>query len=491
MNIDVGPLIHVLPDQRWFGSKDRALRAVEIRDHAVLDEGVDGRESLILALLDVRFVDGRDALYQMPLLVADDGTVRDALEDVGRLAVFGRLLARGETLRGEHGSFRFGGPGLDPLSPPGEGSIRALGSEQSNSSIVLDEAVILKLIRRVEEGDNPELELNRFLTNEGFEYIPAQVGEVFYVASKEREGSVGLQAQLYDEGTNIDLGIAQQFIGDATDGWSEALKHIAALYDGISGEEEVSSRRQQVEAVCSTLLEEIAALGEVTAGVHVAFARGQEYDPDVGRETATSQDLRDWGMHARHALASLPIDRVPELTPELLSAIDRLIGALERVTDPGAKTRIHGDYHLGQTLLGPRGWLILDFEGEPLRSLEERRAFQSPLRDVAGMLRSFSYAAYSVLFERAEPGTGRWKQLEPWATSFEELARGYFWQAYLRTSHEGDLLSHDRDDLGILLDFFEVDKALYEVGYDLGHRPDWVRIPLRGIRDVIERSEAG
>ena len=478
MNIDVETLKEFLPRQRWFGSKDRQLQSIGLRDHVVLEDAGDGGgEALVIALLDVAFAHGGSAIYQMPLLVNEQGNVRDAMEDVGRLSVLGRALARGETYKGDRGAFRFGGPGLDPLAPPGHGSVRAMGAEQSNSSIVLDDAVILKLIRRVEEGDNPELELNRFLTNERFEYIPAQVGEIFY----EEDDDEG-------EGANIDLGIAQQFVGDATEGWSEALKHISALYDGISGVEDDSTKRPQVEAMASTLLEELAALGEVTAGLHILFARGHEHDPGVGRELATGLDLSDWGLHARHALAALPKNRIPELTDELTSAIEDRLKTVEELADPGAKTRIHGDYHLGQTLLGPRGWLILDFEGEPLRSLEERRSLQSPLRDVAGMLRSFSYATYSALYERAEPDSDRWQQLEPWAETFEELARSYFLQAYLRASHEADLLPQDRGDLQALLDFFELDKALYEVNYELGHRPEWIRIPLRGIIDVIDRS---
>ena len=479
MNIDVQSLVELLPQQRWFGSKDRTLQSIDVRDHAVLDRNQEGGESVVLALLDVVFTDGAIAIYQMPLLVNQSGGVRDAMDDVGRLSVFGRALARGETYKGDHGAFRFGGPGLDPLAPPGHGSVRVMGAEQSNSSIVLDDAVILKLIRRVEEGDNPELELNRFLTNEGFEYIPAQVGEIFY----EEEHPEG-------EGVNIDLGIAQQFVGDATEGWSEALKHISALYDGISGVEDDSTKREQVESMTSTLLEELAALGEVTAGLHILFGRGQEHDPQVARESATAQDLSDWAMHARHALAALPRP-IPGLTDELVGAVDKRLNAIGDLDDVGAKTRIHGDYHLGQALLGPRGWLILDFEGEPLRSLEERRSLQSPLRDVAGMLRSFSYATYSALYERAEPESDRWRQLVPWAETFEGLARVYFLQAYLRTSHEADLLPQDRDNLQRLLDFFELDKALYEVNYEIGHRPDWVRIPLRGIIDVISRSETG
>ena len=487
VNIDTRALIDLLPSQRWFGVGGRSIDSVDVRDHAVLDEG---EESLVIALLDVHFTDGLDSTYQMPLLVRSDGAARDALEEVGRLKVFGRALAHGETLKGERGAFRFGGPGLDPLAPPGEASVHVVGTEQSNSSIVLDESVILKLIRRVEEGDNPELELNRFLTNEGFEYVPAQVGEIFYETDDHGAANSAGSHGLTEAEVNIDLGIAQAYVTDASDGWSEVVKHVAALYDGISGAEDKATRRQQTEASTAALLEELAALGEVTASLHVLFGRGEEADPDIGHEPATRQDLREWAARGRRQLESLPLEDIPELTPEDVEEIEARIDGLEGVDDPGSKTRIHGDYHLGQTLLGPKGWLILDFEGEPLRSLEERRAFQSPLRDVAGMLRSFSYAAYSALFERAEMGSERWRQLERWAATFEKLARDYYLQAYLRASHEGHLLPPDRDTLGALLDFFELEKALYEIGYEMAHRPDWVRIPLRGIRDVIRRGEA-
>jgi maltose alpha-D-glucosyltransferase/alpha-amylase len=133
--------------------------------------------------------------------------------------------------------------------------------------------------------------------------------------------------------------------------------------------------------------------------------------------------------------------------------------------------------------------MILDVEGEPMRSLEERRTKQSPLRDVAGMLRSFSYAATAALFEGGEPDSEEWKRLQPWADSWEALARERFLSSYLRKSHEGKFLAAERETLGVLLDFFEIDKALYELDYELAHRPEWVRIPTTGIARVLERGD--
>jgi maltose alpha-D-glucosyltransferase/alpha-amylase len=136
-----------------------------------------------------------------------------------------------------------------------------------------------------------------------------------------------------------------------------------------------------------------------------------------------------------------------------------------------------------------RDWVLLDFEGEPARALEERRAKQSPLKDVAGMVRSFSYAATSALFERAQPDSDEWQGLEPWADAWEQLARERFIAAYISKSHEGRFLPADRDDIFAMLDFFEIDKALYELAYERSNRPDWVRIPLRGIARVIAREK--
>jgi maltose alpha-D-glucosyltransferase/alpha-amylase len=132
--------------------------------------------------------------------------------------------------------------------------------------------------------------------------------------------------------------------------------------------------------------------------------------------------------------------------------------------------------------------MIVDFEGEPARSLDERRSKQSPLKDVAGMLRSFSYAISAVLFERTEPGGEEWNRLNGWATAWEQLARERFLGAYLTRSHEAAFLPPALDEVALLLDFFEIDKALYELRYERGHRPEWMRIPLQGLQQVIERG---
>ncbi|MBW3595180.1 MAG: phosphotransferase [Actinobacteria bacterium] len=470
MKIDTQQILDRLPEQRWFGWKDRAIAAVDVVDFGVVDDGIP---ALTLAVVRVRF-DGGSALFQLPLLVEEDGTSRDAFEDVDRLRVFGACLAHGTSVKGAHGTFRFTGPGLDPLSPPGKVSARTMGAEQTNTSLVLDEQMIVKLFRRVDTGHNPDLELTRVLTESGFMHTPPHLGELVY------EGVVD------GEEVQIDLCVAQQFLSDSIEGWSETLKRLHQLYDSIEDQDIAEDMRFLTEERSGDLLALIQDLGEVTASLHVALSR-EELDPDIAPEPIERSDLEEWARSARASLQLLLDDGVVELQ-ELAPQIEERIAKLPEVTEPGLKTRAHADYHLGQVLLTGRGWMILDFEGEPARTLEERRAKTSPLRDVAGMLRSFNYAATAALFERAEPDSEEWKRLAPWADTWETLARERFIHGYLMRSHEGRFVPRDRSELMVMLDVFEIDKALYEVGYERGHRPDWVRIPLHGIAKTLEAS---
>jgi trehalose synthase-fused probable maltokinase len=470
MIVDAEQLKHQLPDRRWFGGKGRPLRETRVVDETVVE---DGPPALVFALIEVAFEDGERNLYHMPLLVDGDGTPRDAFEDIERLRGIGELMAHGHTVKGTDGAFHFGGPGLDPLAPPGRESIRALAVEQSNSSAVLDEEVIVKFFRRVEVGTNPDLELNRLLTNEGFPHIPPQVGEIIY------------EGEIEGEEISIDLGIAQHFVGDAAEGWSEVLRHVHHVFDEIHPEdahEDIPTLTQERNA---DILERLEQLGDVTASLHVTLSR-EEAEADFTPEPITSGDVSSWVTGVRTSLRALLRSEVEELKP-LRAAIDGHIAEFANLDgDLGTKTRIHGDYHLGQVLLVTRDWLIIDFEGEPARPLEQRRTKQPPLRDVAGMLRSFSYAALVPLMER---GNSVSESLKPWAEEWEKLARDSFLTGYLRTAHEGRFLPADRDVVMTMLDFFELEKAIYEVGYERGHRPQWAPIPLHGIKMLIERGE--
>jgi len=475
VNIDLEQLRRRLPDQRWFGGKSRAIERVELIDAGIVE---DGPPAFVMALVTVVFSDEGTDIYHLPLLLYDDGTSKDAFEEPGRLRVLGDLMAHGSSIKGDTGVFQFGGPGLDPTNPPGTISSRVMGAEQSNTSLVLDEQVIVKTFRRVAVGRNPDLELTRLLTTEAFENIPSHVGEITY----EMESDDG-------EPHVIDLGLAQQFVDDAVEGWANALERLGELYDAVDDADVNEDIPFLIEDRGADLLQEMEDLGDATASLHVALSREQA-DPDLAPESIEPFDLEEWASSASASLLAAADADLPELLP-LVAGIEARIEIIKSVEQPGMKTRIHGDYHLGQVICSAKGWMILDFEGEPVRSLQERRAKHSPLKDVAGMLRSLSYAASASLFNRTRDDAEAWRRLEPWALTWERIARDRFLQGYITRSHEGTFLPADNDAQAALLDFFEIDKALYELRYELGHRPDWVHIPLRGIRQVIERGVIG
>lgn len=464
MSIDAQRLLEQLPRQRWFGFKDARIFGIGVVDQTIID---DGPPALVIAIVAVN-VAGRSIWYQLPLLVDEDGSLRDATTEPDRLRVLGELMRNSDSIKGDHGVFHFGGPGLDPMAPPlGHSSVRVVDAEQSNTSVVLDEAVIMKFFRKLDRGPNPDLELNRLLTNEGFDHIPAQVGEITY------------EGEIEDEEVAVDLGIAQQLISDGTEGWSFLVAALHRFFEEIDPADVAEDRKFLTEERAKDSLAAIEELGDVTAALHVALSRN-DVDPELVPEAMARSDLDDLAGRISSALTDAP--------PEALKGIARTLKRLSAIEDAGAKTRIHGDYHLGQVLRGSKGWMVLDFEGEPLRPLSARRAKQTPLKDVAGMLRSLNYVTVATMFERTDDGSQDWARLEPWARVWEDTARERFLAAYLTRAHEGRFLPSEREDLLVILDALEIEKALYELEYERGHRPHWIRIPQHGLIRVVERA---
>jgi trehalose synthase-fused probable maltokinase len=467
--IDLHHLVQWLPEQRWFGGKGRPISNVELVDEALVD---DEHPRLVLAVVAVRYEDGDTDLYHLPLLLDDDGAFVDAPTHPDRLVALGELMAHGTPLKGTDSVFNFAGPGLDPLSEHVWSTARSAGAEQSNSSVVMDESIIVKFLRRVQPGINPEREITRLLTNQGFPHIPEHVGEITF------EGS------LADEDITMDLAVAQRYLTEATEGWTTMIRHLHALYDAAPpGTIAAPEQTALTEELAGESLRSLEDLGDVTAGLHVALTK-EEFDPESLPALIDRQDLQRWAndlQAAAKALAAAGVVEVEKWSRRLEQRALRLV----KITRAGFKTRVHGDYHLGQVLASSRGWMIIDFEGEPARSLDERRQKQSPLRDVAGMLRSLSYVASVSMIERTSFGSEEWNRLQKWADVWEDLARGRFLTAYLRRSHEGKFLPPNRSDLKTMLDAFEIDKALYEIRYERGNRPDWVNIPLHGLGRIL------
>jgi trehalose synthase-fused probable maltokinase len=387
----------------------------------------------------------------------------------------------------------------------GEGELPAptfLGAEQSNTSWVFGQRLVGKLLRRVEEGVSPELELCRHLSERvGFPHVPPLAASV----EVRRPG-----------GEASTLAIFQAFVPNEGDAWTLTLGQIARYLEDVlaggPGEPAPASappallERASLEPPPPAVersgfaLDQARLLGTRTADLHVALAASD--DPAFAPETLTPfarrslyQSLRNLAVRAcgslREQRGSLP-PAAAELADRVLAREDAILedfrSALEQPLG-GRVIRVHGDYHLGQVLYTGRDFAVIDFEGEPARSLGERRRKRSPLVDVASMLRSFHYAVEFVLAGRA-PGTslrpGDLLVLAPWARHWHAWVTAAFLAAYLERIRGEGLVPERGEDLARLLELHMLEKALYEVAYELDNRPDWVEVPLRGVLELLE-----
>jgi maltokinase len=440
---DERELIDFVREQRWFGAKSREITHAAVLDSAQLP--VPERPRTI-ALVEMRFPEGTHELYQL-FLGADPGEELDALAD----PVLGRELMHairgGVTLQAQEGAVSFNAmPGFAELGRELT-SARLVASEQSNSSLIFEDELILKVFRRLEAGINPELEMLRFLTAHGFRNIAALSGWYAYLGRP-------LEAT---------LGIAQAFIRDAQDGWELALDELADAPERF--------------------LTRLRRLGEVTGSMHTVLG-SDPADPAFCPEETSAEAL---GLLT--ATVDEEIERVFLELPEDNELLAPIVGRGEEVREQlrmlthvgtvGRVIRHHGDFHLGQTLWADGDWWIIDFEGEPARPLAERRRKRSPLRDVAGMLRSFAYAATAVEILRGVVPPEGW----------DERAREEFLGGYLETV-DSSLVPSGRSAIDRLIAIFELEKAVYELRYELNNRPDWVRIPVAGILRLMEQPLA-
>jgi maltose alpha-D-glucosyltransferase/alpha-amylase len=365
--------------------------------------------------------------------------------------------------------------------------VRLLGAEQSNTSLLLGRRFLLKSLRFPPDGPNPEFEVAHFLaTSTSFAHTP---------------GLWGWGEHLGRSGAEATVALLQPFVENAGDGWAYARATLRGLVELLEREPHPPTGLEgfdaRLEELAGDFLAELRGLGTITAELHLAMASHVERAA-FAPEPITPADVTRWAdaieaeaqltrelVEARHV--DLPADVVPRVAALTAQAsrIGEARAPLILLADGGVhKIRCHGDYHLGQVLKIADGFLIIDFEGEPSRPLAERRAKQAALRDVAGMLRSFSYAAHSVVLER--PPDDR-APLWPWMERWERLARRSFRRGYLTAAQESPvrIVPVTEDDARRVAATFELEKALYEVRYELRYRPDWVRIPLAGLARLI------
>ncbi|HSN78689.1 MAG TPA: putative maltokinase [Anaerolineae bacterium] len=517
-----------LVPRRWFGSKARTIQAVRLAEAIPLDL------SVTLTLLEVHFTAGEPETYVLPLTFAvgeqaeklrserpnavvanlhtaqGEGVLYDAVWNKDFDSLLLDAFAERRVWSGEHGDIAatstiafpwLRGDPREPLTP------HVLGVEQSNTNVRYGKRLLLKLFRRLEVGVNPDQEIGVFLTEKvAFAHVPPLAGALVY----HRKGA--------EAGEPISLALLQGFVPNQGDAWRYTLDSLQAYferslvhYSPPAWVTNLPSRPlldlaqepipdQAAEAI-GLYLDSARLLGQRTAELHLALA-SQPEDPVFGLEPfslAYRQHLQadmhkltsTIFQHLRHHLDELPAAAL-EAAQQVLALEERIVNDFDTLLESditALRERIHGDYHLGQVLYTGDDFMIIDFEGEPARPLSERRQKGSPLQDVAGMLRSFHYAAYAAYFyvvDRPDSSPRMAADLEAWARTWHLWVSVAYLQSYLEVAGDAPFMPAKREELKAVLDAYLLSKAVYELGYELNNRPHWVAIPLQGILQTAQ-----
>jgi maltose alpha-D-glucosyltransferase/alpha-amylase len=529
------PVATVLSDflgrQRWFGGKAQGIRSLNVCERLPLRTGASAEA--VLSLIEVQYSDGGSDMYQLPIAAAfgeqaghvldnwpeavicrikggeptRDGVLYDGIVNEEVAAALLGLIAANRRLRGERGDI--GGSrtrlfrqlaGTSDVSGLKASAVR---TEQTNSGISFGDRLFFKLFRRIEAGTNPDLEISRFLTEKEYPNAPRLAGALEYFQGR-------LEPQT--------LGVVYEFVPNEGDAWGFARDTLKDFFERALASQvkatdiritasalldlaEQPASPQALEMV-GPYLEAARLLGQRTAELHEALATATA--PTMAPETFTSynqrslyQSLRNLTSNTMRLLAQQLREDGENLPPEatkVLALEERILASFARLLErplESLRIRCHGDFHLGQVLFKGNDFVIIDFEGEPARPVTERRLRRTPLRDVAGMLRSFNYAVHDVLIE--EEATGLQdrggSRLEVWARFWSASVCAAYLRGYLQVAMPAGLVPSDRKQLEMLLSICLLEKAVYEIGYELNHRPQWVTIPLRGVLELVEAEE--
>ena len=524
-------LLDYIRGRRWFRGKARAPWALQMLDVIPIHSPEFAAN---LVLIRVEYTEGEPETYILPLTSApaeqadqimaeyphavvahlkagkgdggNESLLYDALVNKNFCRFLIGAIGRRSHLKGKAGEvlasrtrvFRdIRGPAEVSLEPV------PVKVEQSNTSVIYGARLILKLLRRLEEGINPELEIGRFLTEKtAFPHISQVAGALEYHRKK---------------GEIITLATLQSFVPNEGDAWQYTLDFLNRYFEYVLAHPTVQVPPIPEKHLLSLLKESPALaqetigpylvsaqlLGKRTAELHVALASAPD-DPDFAPEpfslvyqNSLCHAMRSFATQTlqllRERLKELPED-LRENAQQVLDSDKSIMKRFELIRNrkiSAARIRCHGDYHLGQVLHTGKDFVIIDFEGEPARSLSERRIKRSPLRDVAGMIRSFHYAAHSALLRQASLALRPedLPALEHWAQFWYVWVSSSFLMSYLNGVEQTRLLPDDPEQLRILLDAYRLEKAIYEIGYELNNRPDWLKVSLQGILQLMNARE--
>jgi trehalose synthase-fused probable maltokinase len=499
--------------QRWFGGKARKIASVDVIDTLPIPVP-SGNAFLFIAA--VRYADGADEFYAIPLARSEgagaeglkvpgpDGgsmMLADGLKNSMFLTALAELIEKGTAIAGEKGELRgLQTTAYSTLAPEPVAGLapKPVGAEQSNTSIIYGNRLILKFFRRMQEGINPDLEIGQFLTEKtSLKSVPPLAGTIEYQA---RDGKPMAQ------------GMLQKFVPNQGDAWGFTLRSLTNFYDavrkttaaGSAGATGVIASGKQANGVpdfarssVETYLAAAELLGQRTAEMHLALASDAS-DPAFAPEpfTMESQQALEQSINGllvrvfsllRDKLKFLPIEwrAKAEKLAERESEIAARINTALREPIRAMRTRIHGDYHLGQVLRTENDFVIIDFEGEPARSIEERRVKRSPLQDVAGMLRSFHYAAFAPLLGEDRAHGDDVARMSVFAEGWNSEVSARYLAKYFATAKGASYLPATQAEIQTVLELHLLEKAIYELGYELNNRPTWVGIPLQGIGKLL------
>lgn len=511
---------------RWFGGKSRVIQNISLINKVQVP--VNGLQATLITL-EVNYNDGLPEIYQLPLafikstkeeedkevpakgiisrlsIDGEEGFVFDAVYSEKFRNVLFKNIRKGRKLKSGRGNLVFYHSEEGMEADETEVHSKILNAEQSNTSLIFNNKYFLKLYRKLDNTINPDMEITRYLTEKtDYKNSPRFVGAIEYKP---------------DARNIIVLGMMQDLVPNQGDAWDYTRDSLKRFFERVltrpkDAEEEYvehdltplnySDLTEQMKELMGVIFpERISLLGQRTAEMHRALAAHPEekdFEPEpfsLHYQRSLFSSLQSLTRNAFQNLQKniryLP-DHMQAEAKDVLDMKADVLKIFKRVFDhkiPIMKIRTHGDYHLGQVLWTGKDFVIIDFEGEPARSFSERRLKRSPLRDVAGMVRSFHYAAYSILIDPEIEQQKKEGDLDTWAESWYYLVTRMFLQGYYENVGENNFIPDDPEDIEVLMETFLLEKAVYEMNYELNNRPDWVLIPLRGIKSIVKRYKNG